>query len=285
MHKIRPNGKTADTEMKGERQGSPMLRISGMRFAYRERQIFENLDLHVNAGEVVGLVGPNGAGKTTLLRLISGVIEPDAGRIEVYGTDVSTVSSRWRARLVTTVPQTPHLPLNFRVLDLVLMGRNPHLPLLRWEGRQDLDVAYRAMSLADIGHLASRTLDTLSGGERQRAVVAMALAQEAPLLLMDEPTSNLDLSHQTKVLDMAVEAQAKLGGTVLIAMHDLSLAAQYCDRVVLLSEGAVYADGPPHDTLTAENVGRVYQAEVLVLTHPTRGTPVIVGTGTARRNR
>ncbi len=234
--------------------------------------------MRVDDGEIVGLVGPNGAGKTTLLRLVSGVLKPDAGRIVIRSTDVSTVASGNRARLVAVVPQDPQLPLSFRVIDLVLMGRNPHLKLLQSEGQGDLEIASRAMNLTNVEHLADRTLDTLSGGERQRAVVAMALAQEAPLLLMDEPTSSLDLSHQTRVLDMVVGVQEKRGGAVLIAMHDLTLAAQYCDRVVMLSHGTVYAEGPPQHVLTAENVGAVYGTEVFVMSHPTEGTPVVVGT-------
>lgn len=255
-----------------------MLQIDNIHFAYRGQKILDGLTMHVGDGEIVGLVGPNGAGKTTLLRLVSGVLEPDAGWIVIGRADVATVSSGERAKLVAVVPQDPQLPLSFRVLDLVMMGRNPHLRLLQWEGEDDLETASRAMSLTNVEHLADRTLQTLSGGERQRAVVAMALAQEAPLLVMDEPTSSLDLSHQTSVLDMIADVQDKRGGAVLIAMHDLTLAAQYCDRLVMLSQGRAFAEGPPGDVLTAENVGAVYDTEVFVLSHPTEGTPVVVGT-------
>jgi iron complex transport system ATP-binding protein len=255
-----------------------MLQVEKIQFAYKGQKILDGLDMRLDDGEIVGLVGPNGAGKTTLLKLISGVLRPDAGRIVIGGVDVSSVSSGDRAKLTAVVPQDPQLPLSFRVLDLVLMGRNPHLKLLQWEGQKDLEMASRAMSLTNVEHLADRTLETLSGGERQRAVVAMALAQEAPLLLMDEPTSSLDLAHQTRVLDMIVDVQEKRGGAVLIAMHDLTLAAQYCDRVVMLSHGAVHAEGTPGEVLTAENVGAVYGTAVYVMSHPTEGTPVVVGT-------
>ena len=177
---------------------------------------------------------------------------------------------------MSVVPQNPQLPKGFSVLDLVLMGRNPHLKLLQFEGRRDLEVASRAMELTETSHLATRALDTLSGGERQRAVVAMALAQEAQVMLLDEPTSSLDLAHQTGVMDLVKGIHRERGGAVLIAMHDLTLAAQYCHRLVMLAEGRSFAEGPPRDVLTEDNVSRVYGAEVRVLPHPVGGTPVVL---------
>ena len=253
-----------------------MLKVHGLKFSYRGSAVLDGLDLEVGAGEMVGLVGPNGAGKTTLLRLITGVLRPSGGRILMDGADLGTLSPSERARLVSVVPQNPELPLSFSVLDLVLMGRNPHLKLLQWEGRGDMEVATRAMEVTATQHLAGRSLDTLSGGERQRAVVAMALAQEAPFLLLDEPTSNLDLAHQTRVMDMVRDVQRRRGGGVLLAMHDLTLAAQYCTRLILLADGRCYAEGPPDAVLTRENIAGVYGAEVYVLSHPQGGTPVVL---------
>ncbi len=260
-----------------------MLRVEGVRFGYRGRAVLDGVDARVDEGEVVGLVGPNGAGKTTLLRLVSGVLRPDAGRVLLGGSDVSRVSPGDLARMVAVVPQAPRLPPGFSVLDLALMGRNAHLKLLRWEGRRDVEAAERAMSLTNVGHLSDRPLETLSGGERQRAVVAMALAQEAPLLLLDEPTSSLDLSHQTRVLDMIVDAQERRGGAALAAMHDLTLAAQYCDRILMLSEGRVHAGGTPEETLTEENIRAVYGARVLVAAHPHAAAPVVLPVSERRR--
>ena len=253
-----------------------MLTVDSIHFGYEGRPVLNGLDLEVGRGELVGIVGPNGSGKTTLLRLIGGVLRPSSGRVLLSGNDLGPLKPSDRAKLVSVVPQNPQLPQGFSVLDLVLVGRNPHLKLLQFEGRRDLEVAMRAMEMTATSHLATRTLDTLSGGERQRAVVAMALAQEAQVMLLDEPTSSLDLAHKTAVMDLVKGIHRERGGAVLIAMHDLTLAAQYCHRLVMLAEGRSYAEGPPGDVLTRDNVSRVYGAEVRVLPHPVGGTPVVL---------
>ena len=255
-----------------------MLVVEDIGFSYNGSRVLDGLSLRVGAGEMVGVVGPNGAGKTTLLKLVSGVLGFQRGRVLVGDEDLTRLRSSERARLVSVVPQNPQLPMSFTVLDLVLMGRNPHLRLLEWEGAGDVEIAGRAMELTDTAHLADRLIGTLSGGERQRAVVATALAQEAPVLLLDEPTSSLDLAHQSRVMDLVRRVQQERGGAVLMAMHDLTLAAQYCDRLVMLADGRCYADGPPPEVLTPENIWDVYGARVAVLTHPTTGTPVVAPT-------
>ena len=253
-----------------------MLAVEEIHFAYGDTPILNGLSLQLPEGSLVGVVGPNGAGKTTLLRLITGVLKPLSGRISFEGDELASLHQGRRARLISIVPQNPQLPLSFSVLDLVLMGRNPHLKLFEWEGQRDLDVASRAMELTGVSDLAERPLGTLSGGERQRAVVAMALAQEAPVLLLDEPTSNLDLAHQIRVMEMVKGLRAERRGAVLITMHDLTLAGQYCQSLIMLSEGGVYAEGPPEDVLTEENVSAVYGARVSILPHPDGGTPVVL---------
>lgn len=253
-----------------------VLAVEEVHFSYRGAPVLRGLCLKARTGELVGIVGPNGSGKTTLLRLISGVVRPSSGGISVDGTDLAALKPSQRARLVAVVPQAPRLPPEFTALELVLLGRNPHLGLLQWEGRRDLEAALAAMEMTGILHLAKRPLGTLSGGERQRALVAMALAQEAPMLLLDEPTSSLDLAHQASIMDLVSAVQRERGGIALVAMHDLTLAAQYCQRLVMLAEGRAYADGPPQAVLTPENISRVYGAEVLVLAHPSSGTPVVL---------
>ena len=253
-----------------------MLTLENIHFAYGGSLVLDGLNMKVREGELVGIVGPNGSGKTTLIRLISGVLRPSKGRVRLDGADMADLSSSQRARLVSVVPQDPQLPMGLSVLDLVMMGRNPHLKLLQWEGQRDLDVANTAMKMTETDHLADRSLGALSGGERQRAVVAMALAQEAPLLLLDEPTSSLDLAYQTGVMDLVQSVQGKRGGAVMVAMHDLTLAAQYCSRIVMLADGRSYAEGSPGDVLTRENIARVYGAEVFILSHPRGGTPVVL---------
>jgi len=189
---------------------------------------------------------------------------------------VAALEPSERARLVSVVPQNPTLPESFTVLDLVLMARNSHLRLLQWEGRADVAVAMRAMEATETATLAERTVGTVSGGERQRAVVAMALAQEAPVLLLDEPTSNLDLAHQTGIMDMIAKVMLERGAAVLVAMHDLTLAAQYCDRLLMLADGRSYSEGTPSEVLTVENISAVYGTRVFVLAHPEGGTPVVL---------
>ena len=262
-----------------------MLLIEDIQFEYGGRPILKGLELEVTAGELVGVVGPNGSGKTTLLRLISGVLSPSAGRISVGDEDIGRLGSSQRARLVSIVPQNPQLPLSFRVLDLVLMGRNPHLKLLQWEGRHDMEIARHAMELTETYHLADRRLATLSGGERQRAVIAMALAQEAPVMLLDEPTSNLDLAHQTRVMDLVRDLQERRRGAVLVAMHDLTLASQYCTQLIMLADGRAYARGRPESVLTTENISKVYGTEVFVMPHPQSGNPVVVPAGDGVRGK
>ena len=253
-----------------------MLIVDDIHFAYKDAFTLNGLCLEAAEGELVGIVGPNGAGKSTLLRVISGVLEPTQGHIRFDGVDLASLKPSQRARVVSTVPQSPQLPLHFRLLDLVMMGRNPYLRLLEWEGEKDLEISRKAMELTDTWNLADRLIGSLSGGERQRGMVAMALAQEAPVLLLDEPTSSLDLAHQTGIMNLVRDVQRQRGGAIVVAMHDLTLAAQYCDRLVMLSEGRGYAEGAPGEVLTRENILRVYQANVLVLDHPLGGTPVVL---------
>ena len=204
------------------------------------------------------------------------MLRPSGGRITIDGRDITELSPNQRARLVAVVPQNPQLPESFTVLDLVLMARNPHLKLLQWEGRRDLDAAVRAMEETQTLDLADRPLSAVSGGERQRAVVAMALAQEAPVLLLDEPTSNLDLAHQTGVMDVVVSVMEQRCVAVLVAMHALTLAAQYCRRLVMLADGRSYAKGTPAEVLTAESIEAVYGTRAFLLSHPQGGTPVVL---------
>ena len=263
--------------------GVDLLKIDGLSFGYGDEAVLDGVGLEVGRGELVGLVGPNGSGKTTLLRVISGVLDASVGRESVYGQDLAGLRSSARARLVSVVPQNPQLPEGFTVRELVLMARNSHLKLLEWEGRGDVEAATLAMEETSTLELADRSLGTLSGGERQRAVVAMALSQDTPVMLLDEPTSNLDLAHQTVIMDLVVRLMEARGTAVLVAMHDLTLAAQYCDRLIMLSEGRCYAVGVPLEVLTVDNIEAVYGSEVHLVPHPLGGTPVVLPARGARR--
>jgi iron complex transport system ATP-binding protein len=227
-------------------------------------RIVHAVDLDVAAGEWVTVIGPNGAGKSTLLRAVGGLL-PVTGSISLFGTAVSRLGRRERARLVATVPQTPAVPPGVPVFDYVLLGRTPHISALGRESTVDLVAVHDVLGRLDLHPFADRPLETLSGGERQRVFLARALAQGATLLLLDEPTTALDIGHQQEVLELVDELRRDRGLTVLSTMHELSIAGEYADRMVLLAEGRVAAAGAPADVLTEELLGRHYRARVRVL--------------------
>jgi iron complex transport system ATP-binding protein len=225
-------------------------------------------------GEVVGLIGPNGSGKTTLIRAVTAVI-PATGRVVVAGRSLATLGRRGLARLVAVVPQEPALPAGFTVFDCVLMGRTPHLRLLQAEGAEDIEAAQQAMVLTGTWDLAARFVGELSGGERQRVVIARALAQQAPIMLLDEPTAHLDIGHQAVVLGLMRTIARSEGKAILAVVHDLTLAGQFCDRLALLSEGEIVAQGTPAEVLQPGLLREVYGMGVEVLSHPETGLPVV----------
>ena len=215
-------------------------------------------------GEWAVMIGPNGAGKTTLLRAVAGLVHCE-GSISLFGSETSDLPRRERARLIAVVAQDPATPPWMTVSEYVLLGRTPHFGYLAKESREDVAAAARALDRLDLTRYADRLLGTLSGGERQRAVVARALAQEAPLILLDEPTSALDIGHQQQALELLDGLRHDVGLTLVAAMHDLTLAAQYADRMILLDRGRMIADGPPGEVLTEERLSRHYEASVRVL--------------------
>jgi iron complex transport system ATP-binding protein len=241
------------------------LELTDVTVALGGTPILVGVTLTVSSGEWVTVIGPNGAGKSTLLRAIGGLV-PYGGTICLQGTDVPKLGRRERARMVATVPQHPTVPPGMAVLDYVLLGRTPYIRPLARESQADLDTVDGVLRRLDLMRFADRPLETLSGGERQRVFLARALAQGAGLLMLDEPTSALDIGHQQEVLDLVDELRRDHGLTVLATMHDLSIAGEYADRMVLLSCGAVVADGPPALVLTEESLSRYYGARVRVIT-------------------
>ena len=258
-----------------------MLEIRDLWADYGGTPVLRGVSLDVPAGEVVGLVGPNGSGKTTLVRAVTRVMPLRSGEARLLGDDCRALTRAELARRVAVVPQNPALPEGFTVLEIVLMGRTPHLRLLQSEGPPDLAAARRALTQTGATALASRFAHQLSGGERQQVVIARALAQEAPVLLLDEPTSHLDVGHQTAVMELVRRLCRERRLAVLATIHDLTLAALYCDRLVLLDRGTVVAEGPPDSVLRPELIARTYGAEVAVLRHPVSGLPVVVPMGGA----
>jgi iron complex transport system ATP-binding protein len=237
------------------------------------RLVADRVSLEVPHGGWTTLIGPNGAGKSTLLRAVGGLVA-HGGRVAVAGREVRALSTRRRARLVASVPQTPLLPFDMTVGEYVLLGRTAHLGLLGRTGTADRAAAAAATERLDLGALAERRLGELSGGERQRAVLARAIAQDAPVLLLDEPTAALDVGRQQEVLELVGELRAERSLTVLGAMHDLTLAGQYADRLALVDGGRLVAHGPPAVVLTEERIARHYRARVRVTTID--AAPVVV---------
>ncbi len=238
--------------------------LQGVTVALGGREVLHGVDLDIAQGEWVALIGPNGAGKTTLLRAIARLV-PFAGAIELDGRDTSELNRTELARLLAVVPQEPATPPWMTVGEYVLLGRTPHLGPLAKEGLRDRGAAAEALARLDLLAYAERRLGTLSGGEKQRVVVARALAQEAQIVLLDEPTASLDIGHQQQALELLDALRAESGLTLVAAMHDLTLAAQYAHRMVLLDEGRVVADGGPSDVLTEHLIARHYDASIEVV--------------------
>lgn len=246
-----------------------MIGWSQVEVAYDGKRVLGPLSLEVGDGEWLGLIGPNGAGKSTLLKAAVGVVE--------HAGQVSLGNGRRRVGLdVAWMPQRPNLPEDMGVADYVLLGRTPHIGHLGGESRHDLDSAGAALATLDLGALAHRSLGTLSGGEAQRAVLARALAQEAPVLLLDEPTANLDIGHGIEVLEVVDALRREQGLTVVTAVHDLTLAGRFADRLVLLSQGGIVADGPPTEVLTEELLTIHYGPGIRVIEDPDGPTVVPV---------
>jgi iron complex transport system ATP-binding protein len=261
------------------------LELRGVQAAYADQPVLIGIDLSVNPGEVVALIGPNGAGKSTVLRVASGVLTPIAGRVLVGGLDISRVNPRERARRIAVVPQDGTIPSGLFVREMVGLGRTPYLRALLGPTSDDRRAVEWAMEAAGIESLADRFVDELSGGERQRVVLARALAQRPKLLLLDEPTANLDLHHQVAMLELVRGLSRERGLAVLAAVHDLQLAALYCDRVALLNAGRIVSQGPPEAVLTAPLLLQTFGQRVVLSPHPTHGVPLValVPNGNARR--
>lgn len=251
----------------------PALYATGVTVSAGRRALVDGCDVAVRRGDWMTILGPNGAGKTTLLHALAGLV-PATGRIELDGTPLDRLDARRRARAVALVPQAPVIPPGMTVGRYVLLGRTAHLGPLGREGSADLDVVDDCLRRLDLVGLADRVVDTLSGGERQRVVLARGLAQGAPLLFLDEPTTALDVAHQQDILELIDGLRQRLALTVVATMHDLTLAAQYGDHLVVLQEGRIVLSGPPRQVLTAPQIARHFGARVDVIRH--RGSLVVV---------
>ena len=252
-----------------------MLSLEDITLRYEARTVLRDISLDVQAGEVLALIGPNGVGKSTLIRACSGNLKPIKGRITIDGRDLRQLPIEQRARSIAVVPQAVRLPETFSVFETVLMGRTPYLGWLGRESDKDRAAVWAALDRTSTRDLADRPIGELSGGEQQRVLIARALAQSAHTLLLDEPTAHLDLKHQAGVLSLVCDLAHTENYAVLIALHDLNLAAQYADRVALMSNGTVAATGTPEDVLTEVNLSPAYGLRITVYEHPAHGAPLV----------
>ena len=256
-----------------------LLSADKLELAYDERKVVDSLSLTLPAGKITIIVGANACGKSTLLRGLARLLKPSAGAVYLNGKDIHTVPSRQVARTLGLLPQTPTAPEGITVADLVGRGRYPHQGWFRqWTPNDDAAVA-AALAATDTVDLAGRNVDELSGGQRQRVWIAMALAQETDILLLDEPTTFLDVTHQIEVLDLITDLNRRAGTTVAIVLHDLNLAARYADHLIAMKAGAIAAQGVPRDIVTEELVRDVFGLESRVIPDPVSKTPMVVPLG------
>lgn len=249
--------------------------ISGLYFGYGHSPLFRNLSLSIKRGEFFGIIGPNGAGKTTLLKLIAGLLHPQEGKILILKRDINNMRRREMARIIGFVPQESFFAFDFSVLEVVLMGRNPYLkPLERPKG-SDYEKVYEALRFTQSFYLKDRGINQISSGERQRVVLARALAQEPEILLLDEVTSHLDITHQVMVISILKRLREK-GITIIFLSHDINLASLCCDRILLLDKGEAVACDIPERIISLDLIKRVYKVEPHITSHPDTSTPQII---------
>jgi iron complex transport system ATP-binding protein len=267
-------GDATDEGAAGNEADEPLVEVSDLAVSFGDVPVVSGVDLRVDRGEFVGLVGPNGAGKTTVLRAIKGTLAPDAGAVRLDGDRAADLSAREAGRRVASIPQETGLAFDFRVRHVVEMGRTPHLGRFDGHGADDERAVREAMAAAGVARFADRSITEISGGERQRVLLARALAQETPALLLDEPTASLDANHAVRTLEL-VRDLVDDGRGALAAIHDLDMAARYCDRIVVLANGGVRAAGPPAEVLTADALRTAFDAEAFVGRNPATGTPAV----------
>ncbi|GAQ60483.1 ABC transporter ATP-binding protein [Streptomyces scabiei] len=268
----------ADAPADGRATG-PELRAEGLRLAYDDRIVVDGLDLVVPTGRVTAIVGANACGKSTLLRALARLLTPKAGAVHLDGRAVHTIPARTLARKLGILPQTPVAPEGLTVVDLVGRGRTPHQTWWRQWSRSDEEAVHEALRATGMTDLAHRPVDELSGGQRQRAWIAMAVAQGTPVMLLDEPTTYLDLAHQIDVLDLVTDLNRHRGRTVVMVLHDLNQACRYADHIIAMKGGRIVGEGAPADVITAETVEDVFGLRCVVGEDPVSRTPLVIPMG------
>ncbi|TMR13278.1 ABC transporter ATP-binding protein [Nonomuraea turkmeniaca] len=257
----------------------PDLRALGLHLAYGDVSVVTDLDLTVPPGRITAIVGANACGKSTLLRALARLLAPKTGAVRLDGKALQSIPTRELAQRLGILPQSPVAPEGLTVLDLVNRGRSPHQTWWRQWSKADESAVYAALAATDITDLADRAVDELSGGQRQRAWIAMAVAQGTRVLLLDEPTTYLDLAHQIDVLDLIVDLNRSEGRTIVMVLHDLNQACRYADHVVAMKAGRIVAEGAPDEVITAETVEDVFDLRCRVTSDPVSGTPLVIPIG------
>ena len=250
-----------------------MIRVENLEVYYEALKVLRGVCVEFGRGSFVGILGPNGAGKTTFLRAMASLIGFE-GRVEVFERNIRKLPRREVARLISMVPQDFQMDLEFSAMEMVLMGRYPYLGPFKFDGKKDYEIALGSLKKTNSAHLRHRRFKKMSSGERQRVLIAMALAQEAKMMLLDEPTSNLDLHHSVEIMRL-LRKLADEGITVVASMHNINLASLYCDRIVLLKKGRIAGDGSPEDVLNSVTIKEVYGIDVVVNEHPVTGKPQV----------
>jgi len=250
--------------------------VEDLSCGYDRRPVLEDRTFDLHQGEMLGVIGPNGSGKSTLIRALTRILPLSRGHIALYGTPLQDYTIREIARQIAVIPQLTPVTFAFSSLDVVMMGRTPHLRRFQREGPVDREIALEAMRRTDCLAFRDRPIHELSGGERQRVIIARSLAQQPSILLLDEPTSFLDLNHQVEIFDLLRHVCASDGLAVLCVSHDLNLASEYCTRLMMLKDGRTFADGTPEDILTQGYIKAVFETDVTVIPSPYSGSPQII---------
>lgn len=252
------------------------LSVRDLQGGYGQRRVIRGISSEVKTGDFLGIIGPNGSGKTTLLRLLSAALRPSAGSVLFEGRNVHRIHPKELSRRVAFVPQDTAIHFAFSVLEIVLLGRIPHLGRFEHEKKSDYGIAENCLGITDTSALKDKMINELSSGERQRVLIAKALAQQPALLFLDEPTAHLDIGHKIQVMDLLRRLNRRDGLTIIMVLHDLNLAAEYCNRIMLLDNGTVSAQGEPEDVVTYRNIERVYKTVVIERKNPITGKPYII---------
>jgi iron complex transport system ATP-binding protein len=253
---------------------SSILQVQDINFSYDQNTVLHSISMDVSPGEFIGIIGPNGSGKSTLLKLLGGVLKPDSGQLHFKETNYLDYKQKQLAQSITWVPQEHPMAFNFKVSEIVLMGRHPYLSAFTFEGEDDMEIAHSAMESTQTLQFAQRNFNEISGGEKQRVVIAAAIAQEPELMILDEPTSALDIKYQIQILNILKQLNENQQTTIILALHDLHLASKFCTRLILLDEGKIFKDGTTEDVLQKESIEKVYGVQVHVI-HDQNGDIII----------